>query len=333
MATIVDVAREAGVSTATVSRMLNNSPRVLPETRERILAAIQKLGYVPNRLAQQFRTQETGNILVLVPELGNTFFYEIISGIESVAEQNQYHVLIAEIHDNENTETYFFDCLSQKQVEGIITFSAKLAPEQLETISSQFPIVVACRYYEGMSLPNVTIDNRKATRDMTNYLLNLGHRKICCLAGNTSILLYQDRLNGFFDAMKQRGIEADPSLIVHSDSGILGGYSAMERLLNDGAEFTAAVCCGDTLAIGATKALRDFGLDVPKDVAVTGFDDIDFASLYSPSISTVRQPKKQIGIRSMEKLLDLIAGRTLVKQQEVLNYEIVIRESTGDFIG
>lgn len=333
MATIVDVAREAGVSTATVSRMLNNSPRVLPETRERILEAIQKLGYVPNRLAQQFRTQETGNILVLVPELGNTFYYEIIAGIESVAEQNHYHVLIAEIHDDERTENYFFDCLAQKQVEGIITFSAKLAPERLEALSSQFPIVVACRYYDGMSLPNVTIDNEKAARDMTNYLLNLGHKRICCLAGNTKILLYQDRLNGYLEAMRQRGIEMDPALIMESDPDIQGGYHAMEQLMNNGAKFTAAVCCGDTLAIGAIKALRDLNLDVPKDIAVTGFDDIELSSLYSPSISTVRQPKQQIGIRSMEKLLDLISGKTLAKRQEVLNYEIVIRESTGDYIG
>ena len=145
MVTIVDVAKAAGVSTATVSRILRNSNNVLPETREKVMQTIQTLGYHPNRLARQLRTQETRNILILVPELGNTFYYEIISGIESVAENSGYHVLIAEIHNNDQQEEYFFECLSQKQVDGIITFSAKIAPEKLEDLSRQFPVVVACR--------------------------------------------------------------------------------------------------------------------------------------------------------------------------------------------
>lgn len=333
MATIQDVAREAGVSTATVSRILNNSPNVLPETRERVMAVIEKMNYNPNRLAHQFRTQETGNILVLVPELGNTFYHEIISGIESIAEAKGYYVLIAEIHNNRKLEEYFFECLKQKQVDGIITFSARIAPDRLEAISKQFPVVVACRYYEGMRLPNVTIDNEKASRDITKYLLNLGHRRICCLAGNTDILLYQDRLNGYLEALKERKIEVLSSLICEGPASIQGGYNAIERLANTGERYTAVVACGDTLAIGAIKALRDMGLNVPSDIAVTGFDDIELSSLYSPALTTVRQPKKQIGVRSMEKLIDLIEGKNLVNRQDVLNYELVIRESTGDFIG
>lgn len=333
MATIQDVAREAGVSTATVSRILNNSPNVLPETRERVMAVIKKMNYNPNRLAHQFRTQETGNILVLVPELENTFYHEILSGIESIAEAKGYYVLIAEIHNNRRLEEHFFECLKQKQVDGIITFSARIAPDRLEAISKQFPVVVACRYYEGMRLPNVTIDNEKASRDITKYLLNLGHRRICCLAGNTDILLYQDRLNGYLEALKERKIEVLSSLICEGPASIQGGYNAIERLANTGERYTAVVACGDTLAIGAIKALRDMGLNVPSDVAVTGFDDIELSSLYNPALTTVRQPKKQIGVRSMEKLVDLIEGKSLVNRQDVLNYELVIRESTGDFIG
>ncbi len=333
MATIQDVAREAGVSTATVSRILNNSPKVLPETREKVMAVIEKLNYNPNRLAQQFRTQETGNILVLIPELANTFYYEIIFGIEDVAKANGYHVLIAEIHNDSHAEDYFFECLKQKQMDGIITFSAGIALERLEAMSRQFPIVVSCRYCEGMQMPNVTIDNEKASRDITNYLLNLGHRRICCLPGNTGIRLYQDRLNGYLKALKERRIEVLPELICESAADIQGGYDAVERLINADAKFTAVLTCGDTLAIGAIKALQNSGLNVPSDVAVTGFDDIELASLYSPSLTTVRQPKRQIGIRSMEKLLDLIAGKKLANLQDVLSYELVIRESTGDFIG
>ena len=333
MATIVDVAREAGVSTATVSRILNNSPKVQPETRDRVMRVIHQMGYAPNRLAQQFRTQETGIILVLVPELGNTFYSEIISGIESVAQKNHYHIMVSQIHNQAETEEYFFERLSQKQVDGIITFSAIVDPGKLESMAAQFPIVVACRYYEGMQVPNVTIDNEKASRDMTTYLLNLGHRKICCLAGDTNILLYQDRLKGFQEAMKQRGLTVLPEMICESDPGIQGGYTAIEKLMNNGAQFTAVVACGDTLAIGAIKALRDMKLRVPEDIAVTGFDDIELSSLYRPTLTTVRQPKTDIGVRAAEKLLDLIAEKTLANPQEVLHYELVIRESSGEFIG
>ena len=333
MATIQDVAKEAGVSTATVSRILHNSSNVLPETRDKVMAVIERLDYHPNRLARQFRTQETGNILILVPELENTFYYEIISGIESTAKEKGYHILIAETHNDVELEEYFFECLKQKQVDGIITFSARLAPDQLEQLSSQCPFIIVCRYYEGMNLPNVAIDNRKASRDITNYLLNLGHRRICCLVGNTDIPLYQDRLNGYKDALKERGIPVLPEMICTERVTIQGGYDAVERLAGAGTDFSAVVACGDTLAIGAIRALKNMGRKVPSDVAVTGFDDIELSSLYNPSLTTVRQPKKQMGIRAMEKLLDLIAGKTLIHQQDILNYELVIRESSGEYIG
>lgn len=333
MATIEDVAREAGVSIATVSRIIHKSNKVLPETRKKVEEVIERLDYHPNRLARQFRTQQTRNILVLLPEPENSFYYEIVSGIESVADQNGYHVFLAAIHNDAARENYFFECLRQKQIDGIISFSAGLEPEKLLAFSEQFPVVVACRYYENLQLPNVTIDNRKASCDITRYLLNLGHKKICCLAGNTDILLYRDRLEGFFDAMKERNVPILPSMIVQSDSTIQSGYDCTERLLASGADFTALVACGDTMAIGAIRALRDAGKKVPRDVAVTGFDDIELSSLYSPSLTTVRQPKRQIGIRAMEKLLDIIAGKKLANQQDVLRYELVIRESTGNFIG
>ena len=333
MATIQDVAREAGVSTATVSRILSNSTNVLPETRGRVLEVIHRMNYYPNRLARQFRTQETGLILVLIPELGNTFYYEILSGIEMKAAEKGYHVVTAEIHNDAGLEAYYFDCLKQKQVDGIITFTAKLDPVHLETLANEFPVVMACRYYEGVQLPNVTIDNRRAACDITNYLLNLGHRRICCLAGDTDILLYQDRLNGYREALERRGIEAQPEWIRESEPSLQGGYDAVMQLANNGVSFSAVAACGDTLAIGAIKALRDLGYRVPEDVAVTGFDDIELSVLFSPTLTTVRQPKKQIGIKSMEKLLERIAGNTLASEQEVLNYELVIRESTGEYIG
>lgn len=333
MSTIQDVAREANVSIATVSRVLQNSPNVLPATRERVERAIQILNYHPNKLAQQFRTQETRNILVIVPEIGNTFYHDILSGIEDAAEKSGYHVLIADTRNNARLEEHFFESLVQKQIDGLITFSARMDPREIKRYADQFPIVVACRYFDEILLPNVTIDNTKATKDIVTYLLNLGHTKICYIAGDSNILLYQDRLKGYISALESRNIPVDQSLIIECAPGMKGGYDAMTKLLGSFARFTAVVAGGDTMAVGAINALRDYNFRVPDDVAVVGFDDIDLSSLFEPTLTTVRQPKYLIGIRSMEKLLDIIAGKPSLTQRDVLDYELIIRKSSGDHIG
>lgn len=333
MATIHDVAREAGVSTATVSRVLQGSPKVIPETRERVNEAIQRLAYRPNKLAQQFRVQKTYNILVIVPEIGNTFYADILAGIEAVAFQHNYSVLVVDTHGDAKLESHFFSMLREKQVDGIITFSAGLPAEEMKLYAEEFPIVIACRHFDDASLPNVSIDNLKASKDITNYLLNLGHKKICCLAGLPNLRIYRDRLHGFLSSLADRGISIDKNLIVNCDPSIQGGYDAVCSLLNSGLKFSAVVANGDTMAVGAIRALNDHHYTVPGDFAVVGFDDIQLSSLFSPTITTVRQPKNLIGTRAAEKLLDLIEGKKLATVREILNYELIIRESSGEYVG
>ncbi|MBO5496411.1 MAG: substrate-binding domain-containing protein, partial [Oscillospiraceae bacterium] len=204
--------------------------------------------------------------------------------------------------------------------------------DKLKQLARQYPIVIACRYFADTTIPNVTIDNIKAIKDITGYLLNLGHKRVCYLAGPSDILLYQDRLGGFREALRERDIALDPDLILHCDSSIRGGYDAVSALLNARRDFTALVASGDTMAIGAIRALNDAGLRVPEDVAVAGFDDISMSTLFTPTLTTVRQPKYQIGARAMEKLLDLISGKELSNWRDVLNYELVIRESSGGLV-
>ncbi len=334
MPTIRDVAREAGVSIATVSRVFQGGDNVQPYTRDRVQEAARRLDYHPNRLAQQFRTQESRNVLVIIPELGNTFYTDIFSGIESVANANHYHVFIMDSHEDPGLEAGIYDMIGQKQVDGVITFSTSLPREEMHRLAGQYPIVVACRYFGAGTLPNVTIDNIKAIKDMVNYMLNLGHRRICHLAGPSDILLYRDRTSGYLEALSERGLPVDQNLILNCDASVQGGYDAINAFLsNNDLQFSAIVASGDTMAIGAIRALNSHGIRVPEDVAVSGFDDIELSSLHSPSLTTVRQPKHQIGVRSMEKLLDLIAGKTPTMLREVLPYELVIRESTGNYIG
>lgn len=334
MPTIRDVAREAGVSISTVSRVIRNENNVLPETKKKIEEAIRKLDYHPNRLAQQFRTQQTRMILVIVPEIGNTFYEEILAGVEAVAYKNGYTVLLADSHGNEAIETTCYGMLSQKLVDGIITFSVGIPKPRLKQLASQYPIVIACRYFAEETVSNVTIDNIKATKDITSYILSLGHRRICYLAGPENVPLYQDRVSGYRQALDERGIGCDPAMIIHGSSSIQGGYEAMQGVLNSGCpRFDAVVSSGDVIAIGAIRALNEHGLRVPEDVAVTGFDDIAMSSLFNPPLTTVRQPKYLMGSRSTEKLLDLIAGKQPVQRREVLDYELVIRKSSGSYIG
>ena len=318
MPTIRDVAREAGVSIATVSRVFQDGTNVLPETKQHVLEAAERLNYHPNRLAQQFRMQQTRNILVTIPELGNAIFADIYAGIESVARANNYNVFIMDSQGKSQHEESCFELLRQRMVDGIITFSTSLPSEKLRTYAAEYPIVAALRYMGSDEIPNVTIDNTRAMKDMVSYMLNLGHKNICYLAGASNIPLYHSRLNGYLAALAERDLPVDESLIVNCEPSV---------------QFTTVVASGDTMAIGAIRALRNHGYKVPRDIAVSGFDDIELSSLFSPPLTTVRQPKHQIGVRSMEKLLDLIAGKTLSVYREVLPYELVIRESSGDFIG
>ena len=334
MPTIHDVAKEAGVSISTVSRVIQGASNVLPETRARVEEVIRKLDYHPNRLAQQFRAQQTKNILVIVPEYGNTFFTDILAGIESVASKHDYNVLLVDSHGKGAIESRSYEMLSQKLVDGIITFSISISKDELRQLAKQYPIVVGIRYFGDGSIANVTIDNIKATRDITNYMMNLGHKRICYLAGNTDMPVYMDRLDGYLEAISHRGLPIDQKLILSCEPSFQGGYNAItSQINNSGVEFSAIVAAGDSMAIGAIRALNDRKRKVPDDVAVAGFDDIELSSLFNPTLTTVRQPKYQIGVRSMEKLLDLIAGKNLANGRDILNYELIIRESSGNFVG
>ena len=333
MATIQDVVRLSGVSVATVSRVMHNSPNVLPATREKVLAAIRELDYHPNRLAQQFRTQRTKLVLVLLPRLGDSFYSEILKGIEAVASSAGYHIFIANTGDNADLAKFSYESVIQKQCDGIIDFSACLSKEYMEEVASQNPVVVACRYLRDANIPNVTIDNLAASREMTEYMLNLGHRRIAYISGNTELALYRSRLYGYRQALEDRGIPVDEGIICAADPSIQGGFDAALQLLRSGEQFTAIVASGDTMAVGAIKALQEQKLRVPEDIAVCGFDDIELSSLLSPTLTTIRQPRNLIGRQSMEKLLGCISGKdNNLSEQIILPYELVIRASSGKHI-
>ncbi|MBB5323509.1 LacI family repressor for deo operon, udp, cdd, tsx, nupC, and nupG [Anoxybacillus tepidamans] len=306
MVTISDVAKLANVSTATVSRVLSNSGNVKKETTEKVLEAIQKLNYQPNILARQLRKLETKTILVVVPDITNTFFSKILRGIEHVAIENDYEVLLGDTGNNVERERVYLDILRQKKADGMILLTARLESHLLEEIASEFPVVLACEYLEGSTIPTVSIDNVSSARKATEYLINLGHRRIGFISGPLNVILSRDRLKGFRQAMAQHNIPIESFLVQEGDFSFESGYNMMMKFLALDQPPTAVFAANDEMAIGAIKAIKSKGLRVPDDISVVGFDDIQFASIYEPALTTISQPMFEIGKKAMELLIKLI---------------------------
>jgi LacI family repressor for deo operon, udp, cdd, tsx, nupC, and nupG len=329
MPNIKDVAREAGVSVATVSRVIRNQSSVIEQTRNKVLQAIDILDYHPNAFARNLRNQKSKIILVIVPDIGNTFFHEILKGIESVAHTNGYQVLISDMGNNAKSEVQYLHALSQKLVDGVISLSATAARSMIERISEKFPLVVACQYLEDSPVPNVTIDNIAAAKTIVQYLIDKGHRRIAHLTSFPDMLLYRDRMNGYFKALAENNLPIDLELVKYDAPSIEGGKRQMELLLELKKPITAVFAAGDTMAIGALKTLKAAGKRVPEDFSVVGFDDIEISSIFEPSLSTINQPKRLMGEMAMKKLLKIIRGEKLKSLQDILNFELVVRESSG----
>jgi LacI family transcriptional regulator, repressor for deo operon, udp, cdd, tsx, nupC, and nupG len=329
MVRIKDVAKLANVSTATVSRVLRNAGNVKEETRKRVLEAIEKLHYQPNVLGRNLRRMETETILVVVPDMTNPFFSKVLRGIESVAIQNGYRVLLGDTQNNVRLEEEYLNLLRQKQVDGTIFLTARINKELMEEMSQQFPIVLACEYLEGATIPTVSIDNISSARKATEHLIKLGHRRIAHLSGPMNIILSRDRLRGYQQAMMQYELDVDPVLIQEGDFSYESGYNLTLKLLALKNTPTAIFAANDEMAIGAIKAIRKLSLRVPDDIAVVGFDDIKIASIFEPNLTTISQPMFEIGEKAMNLLLQLMEGKKLDRRQFVLEDRLIVRDSCG----
>jgi LacI family transcriptional regulator, repressor for deo operon, udp, cdd, tsx, nupC, and nupG len=329
MASIKDVAKLANVSTATVSRVLRNAGNVTEETKRRVLEAIEALNYQPNVLGRYLRRMETETVLVIVPDITNPFFSKVLRGIEAVALERGYRVLLGDTQNDVQLEEQYLNVLPQKQVDGMIFLTARTRKELMEEMSRQFPIVLACEYLEGTDIPTVSIDNISSARKATEHLIGLGHRRIAHLTGPMDVILSRDRLRGYYQALAQHDIDVDAALVQEGDFSFESGYNVTLKLLALEKPPTAIFAANDAMAIGAIKAVRHRGGRVPDDVAVVGFDDIQMASIFEPGVTTIAQPMFDIGKQAMKLLLQLIDGEEVDRRQFVLPDRLVIRESCG----
>lgn len=288
---IKDVAKEAGVSIATVSRVLNDIDVVNEDTKKKVLDAIKKLGYRPNIVARSLKTQRTKTIGILLPDISNQFYPEIVRGAEDVSNIYDYNIILCNSDLDIEKEKEYLRVLKEKMVDGVIYMSSSLNEEILELINELDlkTVLVETKDKEGV-LPSVTIDNVKASYDSTKLLIEKGIKEIAFIGTEKeSKNAWGDRYIGYENAMKESGIEIDPELVYLSSMKVKSGYEGIQKFIKQNKKFRGVVCASDDIAMGAINALRDNKLEVPKDVSVIGFNDNFAASIFYPKITTISQ--------------------------------------------
>jgi LacI family transcriptional regulator len=330
--TIYDVARSAGVSTATVSRALNGSVLVAEKTRARVVRTAEELGYEPNSAARSLVTRSTQTIGLLLPDITNPFFPELVKGVQLLAAERSYTLLLSQTGNDPDTEQRYLNLFRGKGIDGLLVVGLALGRSKLTKFAaSGIPLVSLDREVDLPGIPLVHLDNRAGARRATEHLLALGHRSIVHIGGPLSLTVSQERLRGFLDALESTHLDPRPELVVESDFTESGGRNAAMALVAAGVPFTAVFAANDVMAIGAMVGLKEGGLSVPGEVSVVGFDDIHLAGYTTPALTTLRQPAYEMGRGAAQILIDAIAGNHLSEgeRQVVFQGELICRGSTA----
>lgn len=325
MTPIQEVAKRANVSVATISRVLNNSPNVKNETRERVMNAIKELNYSPNLSGRILRRNETKIVLVLLPTISNPFYSKAVTGIRHAADKLGYLILICNTESDVKKEMEYLDLLRYKQADGAIMMSKESDIGKLEEIGASHPIVQCFEYRKSDMLSYVSVDNEQAAYEAVKYLIGLGHRRIGLVGCDTQYPSAEQRESGYKKALQDANIELDTDLIIRGDYGFRSGFNCAGKLMEH--KPTAIFAISDMQAIGVIKALKGMGLSVPEDISVVGFDNVTFSEIYDPGITTVSQPTYKMGSKAMNILIDELKGVSKAPQQIIMKHELIIRDS------
>jgi LacI family transcriptional regulator, repressor for deo operon, udp, cdd, tsx, nupC, and nupG len=326
---ISDVALKAGVSVATVSRVLNGHTNVREHTRDKVLAAVAASGYRVNELARNLRTAESRLLLTMVPDFGNPFYAAIVRGIDSVARQNGYFMLLCDTGADPGRERSYFDLLRGRRADGAICLDPAAVQKALAEEASTLPWVACCEFDPAAGVPYVGIDNHQAAGDAVRHLLTRGHRKIALINSGQGYLYSRQRAEGYRAALSAAGIDADPAWQIDLDTlDYAAGENAARKLTRLRRNRpTAVFAVSDTLAIGVINGLRGAGLRVPDDMAVMGFDDIAVAAQIDPPLTTVAQPMRELGETAARLLLERLRDPHAQVPGVLLPHKLMIRRS------
>ncbi|WP_274626656.1 LacI family DNA-binding transcriptional regulator [Arvimicrobium flavum] len=329
--TIQDVARAANVSTATVSRALSLPGRVSEDTRRAVIEAVERTGYAVNQTARNLRRKQTSSIVVLVPNLGNPFFSQILAGIEARLSRAGYNVLVADTKHPGVQEERLIDYLHANRADGIIVLDGTLPLRLLKSAgASAPPTIFCCEWEDAAGLPSIRFDNAGGEALAVRHLVERGHSRIGHILGPHGNVLTQERLAGFRRGLAESGLEERADWILEGDFSLRSGAQAARRWLAMSDRPSAITTSSDVMACGFISELHRNGCEVPRDVSVIGFDDIDIAEIFIPALTTIRQPRNEIGDSAAEALLRIVQGSGEDAGGRVLKLwppELVERES------
>jgi LacI family transcriptional regulator len=332
-ATITDVASEAGVHPSTVSRVLTEHPgsTMRPETRLRVLAAADRLGYRPSALARSLRLQRTLTLGMLVPDITNPFFSSIIKGAEDAARLRGYNLILCNSEDEPEREATYLRVLRERQVDGLLIASSQMADDTIAELREQaFPFVLLNRATRSAEDLAVVVDNHAAAVGVVAHLAALGHRRVGHIAGPQNTTTGADRRDGYRAGVLAYALADEPELVVEADAfSEEAGHRALGIMLAGSARPTAVFAANDLIAIGMLQRLREIGARVPGDLSIVGFNDIPLAGLLEPALTTVRVPQLEMGVAGAHLLIDRLEGRPIGDVRLTLPTQFVARASSA----
>lgn len=327
---IKDIARMAGTSPATVSRILNDDARVSPQTRENVLKVIEQTQYKPNSLGRNLRSRSSKKLLMMLPTIQSSFYSDIFFSFEEYARKNGYSVLIAVTNRDPEIERLYFDVLFTRQVDGMACLLPTIPFEEIRSISAQYPFVACCwRGFSELDINYVCIDNERAVYEAMQYLFSLGHKRVGLLNGNYDGRMYEgERESGYRRALEKAGIAYAPELSVICEYNHRAGYEAAKKLMSLKKPPSAIMSLSDERAAGVIKYLVEHDIRPGVDVDVVGFDDVTIAEAVTPSLTTVSQPCHAIGREAAALLLSRIEDASAPNKGVILSHKMILREST-----
>lgn len=326
--TIADVAAQAGVSLMTVSRVINGANAVSESTRQRVLAVINELGYRPSGIARSLARQRTRTLGVVVPDVSNPFFSDIVLGVEHVAYAENYNVFLCNTEEDPEREQSVLQSLEENQVEGLILCSSRLTDSELRQALQRHPATVLInRQLPGAKISAVVVDYESGARMLVEQVLQAGRRRLAFLDGPASSQSRTWRESGYSKALAAAGIHHKADWVRPCAPSAAGGQQAARELLTQYPEIDALLCYNDLVAVGALQAAAALGRQVPEDVVVTGFDDIALAALVTPPLTTCRVPRYELGVQAMHLLLAQIQEQAPAANPIVVPPQLIVRIS------
>ncbi len=328
--TIRDVAKAVGASVSTISAALNNSDYVSAEMRSRIEQAIKQLKYRPNDLARGLRLQKTHSIAIVVPDLSNNFYVDLVRGAKDYSASANYTMLIGDSREKWEEELSYLESFHRRRVDGVIRVPAMNAPNaRIMAVLGDIPVVYADRFppVRDSQIARVGVDNARAAESAMRYLLSLGHRRIGIIVGEATSGTSSDRLRGCVAALKSARIHPDRSRILTGHNDVESGHARTMQLLTGKDRPTAIFCTNNMMALGAFAAIQEINLRCPEDISLLGFDDFYWATLLRPKLTVVGQPAREMGMMAARMLIHQVEGRPGVPSPALLATKLIVRDS------